>query len=67
MMHIRQWLMTLIRDEQGLATVEYAVLLSALIVGLTVTWQPLAGVMISTGEETEQVIAAGGVTGVSCR
>ena len=66
-MQIRHWLVTLIRDEQGLATVEYAVLLAGLIVGLSVTWQPLADVMISTGQETEQVVAAGGVTGVSCR
>ena len=66
-MYIRQRLVTLIRDEQGLATVEYAVLLAGLIIGLSVTWQPLADVMVSTGEETEQIIAAGGVTGVSCR
>jgi len=58
---------TLIRDEEGLSTVEYAVLLSAIIVGLTVTWQPLVGVMANTGEQTEQVIAAGGLTGVGCR
>ena len=66
-MQIRHWLVTLIGDEQGLATVEYAVLLAGLIIGLSVTWQPIADVMVSTGEETEQVIAAGGVTGVSCR
>jgi len=66
-MRIGRWFTTLIRDEQGLATVEYAVLLAGLIVGLSVTWQPLADVMVSTGQETEQVVAAGGVTGVSCR
>lgn len=66
-MHIRHWFVTLITDEEGLATVEYAVLLAGLIIGLSVTWQPLADVMVSTGEETEQIIAAGGVTGVSCR
>ena len=66
-MQIRHWFVTLIRDEQGLATVEYAVLLAGLIIGLSVTWQPLADVMVSTGEETEQVIAAGGLTGVGCR
>ncbi len=66
-MQIRHWFVTLITDEEGLATVEYAVLLAGLIVGLSVTWQPLADVMVSTGEETEQIIAAGGVTGVSCR
>ena len=66
-MQIRHWLVALIRDEQGLSTVEYAVLLSAIIIGLTVTWQPLIGVMANTGEQTEQAIAAGGLTGVSCR
>ncbi len=66
-MHIRPWFVTLIRDEEGVATVEYAVLLAALIVGLSVTWQPLGDAMINAGEETQQVIAAGGVTGVSCR
>ncbi len=66
-MKIRYWFVTLITDEEGLATVEYAVLLAGLIIGLSVTWQPLADVMVSTGEETEQIIAAGGVTGVSCR
>ena len=66
-MQIRQWLVTLIRDEQGLATVEYAVLLAGLIIGLSVTWQPLADVMISTGEETEQAISAGGLAGVRCQ
>ena len=66
-MQIRHWPVTLIRDEQGLATVEYAVLLAGLIVGLSVTWQPLADVMVSTGEETEQAISAGGVAGVRCQ
>ncbi len=66
-MHIQHWFVTLIRDEEGLATVEYAILLAGLIVGLSVTWQPLATVMANTAEETEQVIAAGGLTGVGCR
>jgi len=66
-MQIRHWLVTLIRDEEGVATVEYAVLLAALIIGLSVTWQPLGNAMINTGERTHQVISAGGVTGVSCR
>ncbi len=66
-MHIRPWFVTLIRDEEGLATVEYAVLLAGLIIGLSVTWKPLADAMVSTGEQTEQVIAAGGLTGVGCR
>ena len=66
-MHIQHWFTTLIRDEQGLATVEYAVLLSAIIIGMTVTWQPLVGVMVHTSHETELAIAAGGVSGVGCR
>ncbi len=66
-MHIQHWFATLIRDEQGLTTVEYAVLLSAIIIGMTVTWQPLLSVMVNTGEQTEQVIAAGGMTGVGCQ
>ena len=66
-MHIRHWFVTLITDEEGLATVEYAVLLSVLIVGLSVTWQPLGDAMINTGEKTQQVIAVGGVTGVGCQ
>lgn len=66
-MHIRQWFVMLIRDEQGLATVEYAVLLAGLIIGLSVTWQPLGDAMSNTGEKTQQVIAAGELTGVGCR
>ena len=66
-MHIRPWFVTLIRDEEGVATVEYAVLLAGLIIGLSVTWQPLGDAMSNTSEETQQVIAAGGITGVGCR
>ncbi len=66
-MNIRQLFITLIRDEEGAATVEYAVLLAALIVGLSVTWQPLGDAMINTGEKTQQIIAVGGVTGVGCQ
>ncbi len=62
-MNIRQLFITLIRDEEGAATVEYAVLLAALIV----TWQPLGDAMINTGEKTQQIIAVGGVTGVGCQ
>jgi len=66
-MGTQHWFMTLITDEEGVATVEYAVLLSAIIIGLTVTWQPLVDVMANTSEETEQAITTGGLTGVSCR
>ncbi len=66
-MSIQHWFVMLIRDEQGLATVEYAVLLAGLVIGLSVTWQPLADVMISTGEETEQAISSGGLAGVRCQ
>jgi len=48
-MHIRQCFITLIRDEEGVATVEYALLLAGLIVGLSVTWQPLGNTMANTG------------------
>ncbi len=66
-MSIRQCFITLIRDEEGLATVEYAVLLAGLIIGLSVTWQPLGDAMSNTGEKTQQAIAAGEVTGVGCQ
>ena len=59
--------MTLIRDEEGAATVEYAVLLAALIVGLSVTWQPLGDAMANTGDKTQGLIAAGVLTGVACQ
>ena len=43
-------------DQEGLTTVEYAVLLSGLIIGLCVTWQPLGDAMVGIAEDTAEAI-----------
>jgi len=55
-MHIRQWLVTLIGDEQGLVTVEYAVLLSGLIVGAGAIWQVMVSAMATPADQAGQAI-----------
>jgi Flp pilus assembly pilin Flp len=56
-MHILQRFRTLIRDEQGLATVEYAVLLSGLIVGAGAIWQVLTSALTTPAEQAGQSIS----------
>ena len=63
MRHLR-WL---IADERGLATVEYAVLLSAIIVGFAVTWESLRASMVNIGEEAQKVLAPNTASGVDCQ
>ena len=46
----------LMADEAGLTTVEYALILSVLIVGLCVTWQPLGDAMVGIAEDTAEAI-----------
>ena len=55
-MHIRPWFVTLIRDEEGLATVEYAVLLAVLIIGSGAIWQVLVSAMTTPTEQAAQVV-----------
>ncbi len=56
-MHIWQWFATLIRDEQGLVTVEYAVLLSGLIIGAGAIWQVLASALTTPAEQAGQSVS----------
>ncbi len=43
-------------DQEGLTTVEYALILSVLIVGLCVTWQPLGHAVVGIAEDTSEAI-----------
>lgn len=48
--------MTLIRDEEGLATVEYAVLLAGLIIGSASIWQVIVSAITTPTEQAAQVV-----------
>jgi len=56
-MYIQHWFVTLIRDEEGLVTVEYAVLLSGLIVGAGAIWQVLASALATPAEQAGQSVS----------
>ncbi len=56
-MHILHWFVTLIRDEEGLATVEYAVLLAGLIVGAGAIWQIIVSAMTTPTEQAAQSVS----------
>ncbi len=56
-MRIGRCFATLIRDEQGLATVEYAVLLSGLIIGAGAIWQVLTGALATPAEQAGQSVS----------
>jgi len=55
-MRIGRCFATLIRDEEGLVTVEYAVLLSGLIVGAGAIWQVLASALTTPAEQAAQSV-----------
>ncbi|MCK4323344.1 MAG: hypothetical protein KAW89_02350 [Armatimonadetes bacterium] len=55
-MRIGRWFATLIRDEEGLVTVEYAVLLSGLIVGAGAIWQVLTNALTTSAEQAAQSV-----------
>ncbi len=55
-MHIQHWFATLIRDEEGLATVEYAVLLAGLVIGSAAIWQVIVSAMTTPTEQAGQVV-----------
>jgi len=46
----------LIRDEAGLATVEYAVLLAGLIIGSTAIWQIMVGAMTTPTAQAAETV-----------
>lgn len=56
----------LIADDAGLTTVEYAVLLSGLIIGLCVTWQSLGDAMVGIVEDTTKAIDPPGRAALGC-
>ncbi len=55
-MHIGHWFVTLIADEDGLVAVEYAVLLSGLIIGAGAIWQVLASALTTPVEQAGQSV-----------
>ncbi len=57
-MQIRYWFVTLIADEDGLVTVEYAVLLSGLIIGAGAIWQVLASALTTPAEQAGQSVSS---------
>ena len=56
-MHIRQCFITLIRDEEGLATVEYAVMLAGLIIGSAVIWQVMVSAMTTPTAQAAEAVS----------
>ena len=67
---MQQAIMILLRqlwkDELGLATVEYALLLSGLIVGLCATWHPLGEAVAGAVGDTTEVLTPPGQGGLAC-
>ncbi len=55
-MHIGHWFVTLIADEEALATVEYAVLLAGLIIGSAAIWQVIVSAMTTPTAQAAQVV-----------
>ena len=55
-MRIGRWFATLIRDEEGLVTVEYAVLLAGLIIGSAVIWQVMVSAMTTPTAQAAQAV-----------
>jgi len=55
-MYIQHWLATLIRDEEGLVTVEYAVLLAGLTVGSAGMWQVIVSAMTTPTDQAAQIV-----------
>ncbi len=53
---MRIWCQRFITDEDGVTTVEYALLLSAIAVGLTVTWHSLGDSMVKVVGDTNEVL-----------
>ena len=56
-MRISLWCQRLITDEDGVSTVEYALLLSAIVLGLTVTWHSLGDGMVKVVGDTNEVLS----------
>ncbi len=52
----RHWFLTIITDEEGLATVEYAVLLAALIVGSAAIWQVIVCAMTTPTAQAAEAV-----------
>lgn len=65
-MHIRDRLQLFREDEHGLTTVEYALLLSAIAVGLAVTWQALGDSMVGVVDDTNEALVPN-QGGISCQ
>jgi len=55
-MHDRHWFLTLIRDEKGLATVEYALLLAGLIIGAAAIWQVMVTAMTTPTAQAAEAV-----------
>ncbi len=53
---MRIWCQRLITDQDGVTTVEYALLLSAIAVGLTVTWHSLGDGMVKVVGDTNEIL-----------
>lgn len=47
-------------DEEGMATVEYAMLLALVVIGGLAAWQNLGGTIRTVLEESTNTIATGG-------
>ena len=65
-MNMRDWLQSFTEDQQGLTTVEYALLLSAIAVGLAVTWQALGDSMVGVVDDTNEALAPT-QSGIGCQ
>ena len=55
-MHIQHWFLTLIRDEEGLTTVEYALLLAGLIIGAAAIWQVMVTAMTTPTAQAAEAV-----------
>jgi len=55
-MHLLHWFVTLIRDEEALATVEYALLLAGLIIGSAAIWQVMVSAMTTPTAQAAETV-----------
>ena len=59
---MQEYLQQLWYDEQGVATIEYALLLSVLVVGMASVWQMLRAAVAYALTDAANTISSGGVT-----
>ena len=66
MMRLHHWVHKLIADQEGLTTVEYALLLSGLLIGAGVLWSPLRCAVLGIVGDTGDALGTAADRGCGC-